>query len=100
MTKSSIPKRIPLALIENPFAPDLFADEAVGFLVVNNTMRITFASAKADHTTNAGTKTRVVTGRLVMPVAAADGLHRLLTTLIDNMKSLNQPANIETHTLQ
>jgi hypothetical protein len=100
MTKSTVQKRAQLALIDNPSAPDLFADEAVGFFVVNNTLRITFASAKADHTTNPGTKTRVVTGRLVMPIAAAASLSKLLTTIVDNMKSRNQGANLGTHTLQ
>jgi hypothetical protein len=100
MTKSTLQKQPPLPLIDNPSAPDLFADEAVGFFVVNNTMRITFASARADHTTSSGTKTRVVTGRLVIPIAAADRLQKMLTTIIDNMKSRNQATNIGTHTVQ
>jgi hypothetical protein len=75
MTKPTLQKQAPLPLIDNPSAPDLFADEVVGFFVVNNTMRITLAAAKADHTTNAGTKTRVVTGRLILPLAAAENFH-------------------------
>lgn len=100
MTKSPIQKHAPLPLIDNPSAPDLFADEVVGFLIANNTMRLTLASAKADHTSHPGTTTRVVTGRLVMPLAAAERFHKLLTTIIDNMKSHNQGANLGTHTLQ
>jgi hypothetical protein len=94
MAKPTLQKQA-LPLIDNPSAPDLFADDVVGFFVVNNTMRITFAAAKADHTTNAGTKTRVVTGRLILPLAAAEGFHKLLGTIIENTKSPSQ-----THTLQ
>lgn len=100
MAKFPLQKPAQLPLIDNPSAPDLFADDVVGFLLVNNTMRITFASAKADHTSNPGITSRVVTGRLVMPLAAAERFHKLLATIIDNMKSHNQEANLGTHTLQ
>jgi hypothetical protein len=100
MAKPTLQKQPPLPLIDNPSAPDLLADDIVGFLVVNKTMRITFAAAKADHTTNPATKRRVVTGRLVLPLAAAEGFHKLLGTIIENTKSPSEAAGIGTHTLQ
>jgi hypothetical protein len=99
MARPITQKQVRLPLIDNPTAPNLFADEAVGFFVVNNTMRITFAAARVDHTTNPGTQSRVVTGRLVMPIAAAENLHSLLSTLLENVKS-RQAVDVGAHTLQ
>ena len=55
-------------------APDVFADEASGFFVHNGVVRITFASARVNHVSSPGPINRVVIGRLVMPVAAAQNL--------------------------
>jgi hypothetical protein len=62
-------------LIDNPFAPEVFADDAVGFLGhQGNLITITFSSMRADHKTDRGPVSRVVVGRLVLPVAGAVGL--------------------------
>jgi hypothetical protein len=62
--------------------PDFFADEAILFDLVNDTVRITFAVAR-NETPVAGSKGGLVaTGRLIMPTGAAQrlslGLHDYL----------------------
>jgi hypothetical protein len=61
-------------LIDNPLAPEVFADEAMGFFLHHGNLSITFSSARVDHTSNPGPVSRVVVGRLVLPVSGALGL--------------------------
>ena len=93
-------KRLPI--VDNPSAPDLYADEAIGFLLANNMVRITLASVKADHSKNPSTNSCVVLGRLVMPVAAAESLHKMLGQMIERVKKATPKANADTgpHTVQ
>lgn len=64
----------PPPLIDNPFAPEVFADEATGFFLHQGNLSITFSSARVDHKSSPGPVSRVVVGRLVLPVAGAIGL--------------------------
>jgi hypothetical protein len=64
----------PPPLIDNPLAPEFFADEATGFFIHQGNVSITFASARVDHRSDPGPVSRVVVGRVVLPVAAAAGL--------------------------
>jgi hypothetical protein len=100
MPKPAATKQSKLPLVDNPFAPDLHVDEAIGCYSLLNTLRITFASAKVDHSANPASKRRVVVGRLVMPLAALEDFHRMLTTVINNMKSRGSGIDIGPHTLQ
>jgi len=100
MTKSDIKNPQNLSIADNPYAPDLYADEAIGFLLANNTMRITLASARFDHTKEKGDKNYVVTSRLVMPVSAAANLHKLLGTILESVKTQRQMGNTLTRSLQ
>ncbi|MDR3474500.1 MAG: hypothetical protein P4M09_22855 [Devosia sp.] len=61
-------------LTHNPHSPDVFADSATGFFVFNGVVRVTFESARVNHTTSPGPIDRVVVGRLVMPIDAAEAL--------------------------
>jgi hypothetical protein len=61
-------------LIDNPLAPEFFADEATGFFIHQGNLSITFSSARVDHRSNPGPVSRVVVGRVVLPIAAAAGL--------------------------
>jgi hypothetical protein len=61
-------------LIDNPLAPEFFADEATGFFIHQANLSITFASARVDHRSDPGPVSRVVVGRVVLPIAAAAGL--------------------------
>lgn len=62
--------------------PDFFADEAILFDLVNDTVRITFATARNETPVAGSGAGLVATGRLIMPVGAAQrlslGLHDYL----------------------
>lgn len=64
----------PLHFIDNPLAPELFASEPVGFFLHNGVVTITFSSTHADHQGQPGEKSRVVVGRMVLPVHGAQAL--------------------------
>src|SRR5215471_5947077 len=70
---NSAPPVLP-PLIDNPLAPEFFADEATGFFIHQGNLSITFSSARVDHRSNPGPVSRVVVGRVVLPIAAAAGL--------------------------
>jgi len=63
-----------ISFVDNPNAPELYASGATGFFVSNGAITITLESVRADHGPAAGPLSRVVVGRLVMPVAGAQGL--------------------------
>jgi hypothetical protein len=79
-------KQVKLPLIDNPSAPDLYADDAIGFLLTNNTLRITLATVRTDHTKNPNVNNCAVTGRLVLPIQAAQNLHTMLGTVLEKLK--------------
>lgn len=74
--------------IDNPTAPEIFADSAVGFANFHGVVRIALASTRPHHTgAGAGTPApinQVVVGRLVMPISAAQNL---AVGLFDFLKS-------------
>jgi len=41
-------------LIDNPLAPEFFADEATGFFIHQGNLSITFSSARVDHRSDPG----------------------------------------------
>jgi hypothetical protein len=59
-TPPSSPQSVPVNFIDNPAAPDVFADEAVGFFVHNGVVKITFVSARVNHSASPGPINRVV----------------------------------------
>ena len=63
-----------IGFIDNPMAPDIYADEATGFHFVNGVVKITFSAARVNHVSSPGPVSRVVIGRLVMSIPAAQGL--------------------------
>ena len=65
-------------LIDNPLAPEFYADEATGFFIHQGNLSITFSSARVDHRSDPGPVSRVVVGRVVLPVGAAVGLYDFL----------------------
>jgi hypothetical protein len=73
-----------VTFIDNPSAPDLFADSAVGFANFHGVVRITLASSRAHHAGAPGVVNQVVVGRLVMPIHAAQNL---AVGLFDFLKS-------------
>ena len=75
------------ALLDNPHAPDVFADEATGFFLAGGNLRITFASYRVNHSVSPGPVSRVVIGRLVMSLPAAEAMQRGLADFIARMKA-------------
>jgi hypothetical protein len=73
-----------LGFIDNPMAPDVFADVAIGFHLVNGMVKITFGSVRVNHQTSPVPVNHVVIGRLVMSVA---GAQNLAVGLFDFLKS-------------
>ncbi|MEJ0062595.1 MAG: hypothetical protein WDO70_05190 [Alphaproteobacteria bacterium] len=74
-------------LVNNLHAPDVFADEATGFAFANGNVHITFSSYRVDHSSDPGPTHRVVIGRLVMPLEAAEAFQYGLADFISRMKS-------------
>lgn len=62
------------AFLDNPLAPDIFADAAAGFTVNNGVMRIALSSGRVNHTTSPGPVQHVLVCRVVMPIADARDL--------------------------
>ena len=74
-----------MAIVANPFAPDLFADEALGFEISGGVIRITLASRKMKDGAPPSEPQWVVLGRLVMPAA---GARSLAVGLFDYLKAI------------
>ena len=77
--------------IDNPHAPDVFADEAIGFFALHGNVRVTFTAARVNHITSPGPVSRVVIGRLVMNEQAAEHFARGLLSFIEGRKQANEP---------
>jgi hypothetical protein len=61
-------------LVEDLFAPELFATEASSFSIESGMVSITFASHRYDHSEAPATLKSVVVGRVVLPPAGAKKL--------------------------
>jgi hypothetical protein len=73
--KASGPVVTDPSLVDNPFAPEHFAADAVGFYLAKpGLVHITLTAPRVDHRTAPGPVNRVVVQRLVMPVEGAYGL--------------------------
>ena len=82
--------------LDNPHAPDVYADSASGFFVLGGNIKITFESARVDHSTSPGPVNRVVIGRLVMPIAHAEALARGLIDFIEKQRASDQAQSSST----
>ncbi|MFC7498651.1 hypothetical protein ACFQRC_05390 [Enterovirga sp. GCM10030262] len=58
--------------------PDVFADDAITFDLVNQTIRITFATVRPESPVVGMKEALVATGRLIMPIAGAQRLSLVL----------------------
>jgi hypothetical protein len=88
-----------LGFIDNPHAPEVYADGASGFFIAGGNMRITFESLRVNHMTHPGPVSRVVIGRLTMPVEQAENLAKGILAIIEQQR--NQPMLFpQTSTLQ
>lgn len=85
-------------LVHNPFSQDIYADAAVGFFTYNGNMRITLESVRSDYTQEPIATDRVVVGRLVMPVAAAEAMAKGILEQLERLKT--EPAIQPSTTVQ
>ena len=81
-----------VAFNNNPFAPDVFADAATGFFILNGVVRITFEAAHVNHQATPGPIDRVVIGRLAMPTNAAEDLARGILKFLEEQGALRASA--------
>ena len=72
-----------LALSDDLMVKDAFADSCAGLNILNGNLHITFASVIADHSGSQASSKRIVSARVVMPVAGAVELRDMLTQIID-----------------
>jgi hypothetical protein len=94
------PPSPPVNFIDNPHAPDVFADGVAGVFNFHGNIRITFESLRVNHTTAPGPVNRVVIGRLVMPMDVAERLARGLLDFITQQRTQqNPPAQTATGTV-
>jgi hypothetical protein len=77
---------IPIPVIDNIGAPDVFADRVSGAFLTNGNVHISLVSRRCDHSKQPGVFSDVVIGRLVMPFAAAEELVRFLGDFVERMK--------------
>jgi hypothetical protein len=69
--------------IDNPSAPDVYADTVGGWYRFGPNVKITLLGFRPNHTTNHGHVNRVVIGRLVMPIDQAEELAKGLLNFIE-----------------
>jgi hypothetical protein len=75
------PPKADTSLVENPNAPEVFADGAAGLFAHGGNIRITFESVRAVHAPQP-TRNRVVVARVILPIAAAEVMARNLLEFI------------------
>ena len=74
MAESSTPGRGGPPFIDNPYAPEVFAEGAIDFLLLNGNVHITFATPRSNYGAEPPALSRVIIGRLVMPLGGAQAL--------------------------
>ena len=72
-----------LPLANDLSVKEVFADACVGLNVLNGNVHFTFAAVVADHAEEHAPSRRVVSARVVMPIAGAAELRDLLAQLLE-----------------
>jgi hypothetical protein len=83
--KFSRPTMLPLK--DDTSVKEVFAEYSAGLNVLNGNVHITFASVVADHSEEPAPSRRIVSARVVMPIAGAAELRDLLAQLLDAMSA-------------
>jgi len=78
-------------LIDDPYAPEFFADDVAGFFIYQGTVRIVFESARVNPCASPRSGNRVVVGRVVMSADAAQRLAAGLCDFLRNGRTPTQP---------
>jgi hypothetical protein len=72
-----------IPFVEDVTVKDSFADSCAGISFTNGNLHMTFVSVTADHARDPAPTKRIVTGRLVMPIAGVIDLRDTITRMID-----------------
>jgi hypothetical protein len=83
-----------LPFLDNPQAPDIFADSSSGLFFFNGNIRITFEALRVNDVESPGPVSRVVIGRLVIPISSAESLANALLRFIEQQKAQTSASNI------
>ena len=75
-------------VIDNPHAPDIFADSVTGWFLSGGNVRVTFESHRVSHIASPGPLNRVVICRLVMPIDAAEAMAKGILDFITQQRLL------------
>jgi hypothetical protein len=78
-------------LVDDPRAIEIYADSLVGMFNFGGNLRLTFEAARAAHHANPAPVSRVVVGRIVMPVAAAEAMARGILEFIAHSRRPADP---------
>ena len=80
------------ALVDQPGAPELYADGAIGFYLNHGILRIALEAQRFDHANAGAPAYRVVVGRIAMPTTSASAL---AVNLFDFLKKMGiDPASV------
>jgi hypothetical protein len=90
----------PAPLVDGGNAPEIFCDGAAGALWHNGALRITLESLRADHNVQPAALRRVVVGTVVMPIAAAEALGRMILEAAQRSRQATGNTPQTTHTIQ
>jgi hypothetical protein len=78
------PEEAPLpALVDNPFAPELFVTGIAGFCHAGGIVQLTLDSLRCDHSRPNPAMERIVVGRVTLPVPAAQALVNMLNAFLE-----------------
>ena len=80
-----------LPLINHPHASDIFVDGSAGIHVFNGIARIALETVRVDHSSNPAATSRVLVGRLVMPLAAAESMARAILEFAEQYHRAQTP---------
>ena len=83
---ANVPDDPPIAVGNDPSAPEVFVDGAAGVFLNNGNIHITFTSRQCDYSRQPNVFTDKVVARLVMPFSGAENLAQFLTEFVDRMK--------------
>ena len=88
------------ALVNDGHAPEIFCDGAAGALWHNGNLRLTLESLRANHDVQPATLHRTVVATVVMPIAAAEALARMILDAAQRSRQAGGNAPQTTHTIQ
>jgi hypothetical protein len=91
MTDITAPVAPPVNFLDNPHAPEVFADGASGFFNFGGNIRVALEAARVNHASTPGPINRVVIARVIMPIDAAEALARGLLDFITQQRTQQNP---------